>query len=53
MQDTDVVGVVEVGFQVEFVEVEGNEERGEVGGFGGGAEEGYYKVGSVGRDWMD
>ena len=53
VQDTDVVGVVEVGFQVEFVEVEGDEEGGEMGGFERGAEEGYYEVRSVGRKWRD
>ena len=53
VQDTDVVGVVEVGFQVEFVEVEGNEEGGEVWGFERSAEEGYYEVGSVGRSWRN
>ena len=50
VQDTDVVGIVEVGFQVEFVEVEGNEEGGKVWGFKGSAEEGYYEVRPVGWD---
>ena len=53
MKDTDVVSVVEVRFQVEFVEIEGDEEGGEVWGFEGCAEEGYDEVGSVRRGWRD
>ena len=53
VQDTNVVGVVEVGFEVEFVEVEGNEEGGEVWGFEGSAEEGYYEVRPVGINWRN
>lgn len=46
-QDFDAVEVVEVVFDVEFVEVDGGEEGGVVGGGEGCAEEGQGEIGSA------